>query len=284
MPHAIWNGSINFGLVNIPVSLYSSENKVESVSFHQIDTRDNARIKYLRINAESGKEVPWEKIGKAYQYDKELLIPVKEGELQNVAGENARTIAIESFVDKKNLDYIMVYKTYYLVPEKAGYKGYVILREALQKSGKMGIAKLIIGTREYLGAVSVLEDALVVYLLRYANEIQSLSDFSLPEHNISKYKVNKKEIEVAKKLIQSMTVKWNAKKYKDEFKQEVHHWLERKLKHLPMPKTKRAGTRVKSTNVVNFVDLLKKSMHSKKSSRNDKSFKVNKIKKSVRKK
>lgn len=279
MPHAIWKGHVSFGLVSIPIVLYSSENKSEDISFHQIDKRDQARIKYKRINTETGKEVPWENIGKGYEYDKDQIIPVEEGELQKAAGENAKTIEIESFVDKKNIELLMINKTYYLVPEKAGDKGYVILREALKDSNKVGIAKLIINSREYLGAVAVYENALVVYLLRYANEIQQPSDFSIPEENIAKYKVNKKEIDVAKQLIQSLSVKWNPKQYKDEFKQQMHAWLERKLHHLPMPKMKKRSGLVKSSNVVNFVDLLKKSLREKRPSKNDRTYKIKNQKK-----
>src|SRR5438128_1806084 len=129
MPRSNWKGYITFGLVNIPIVLYNSENKAEEVSFHQIDKRNNARIRYARINAETGKEVPWEDIGKAYEYSKDNLLLVGEGELERVAGDNARTIAIENFVDEDSIHFSDINKTYYILPDKKGEKGYIILRE-----------------------------------------------------------------------------------------------------------------------------------------------------------
>ncbi len=276
MANAILKGHISFGLVSIPIALYSSEDKTVNISFHQIDKRDKARIKYKRMNVETNKEVPWEEVGRAYEYTKNEIIPVKEGELQKIAGENAKTIAIESFIDKKNLEFIMINKTYYLVPEKKGLKGYIILREALKNTNKIGIAKLLITSKEYLAAVTVYKNALVIYILRYANEIRNLANFSLPEDNINKYKVTNKEISVAEKLIQSMTEKWNPTKYKDEFKIEVEKWLNHKLKHLPLRVMKNRDTAIKSHNVVNFMDLLKKSVKEKTSTKNDRNFKIKK--------
>ena len=268
MPHANWKGNISFGLVNIPIQLYSSEEPGTHISFKQIDKRTGDKIKYKRINVETEEEVPWEEIGKAYQYSKDTLLPVEEGELKKVAGENAKTIAIETFVDKKNINFLNVFRAYYLVPDKKGEKGYVILREALTKMNKIGVAKIIISTREYLAAVATLENALVVYLLRYEDEIRKLSELDFPAADIKKYKVSNKEIEIAKKLISSMSSTWKPALYKDEFKEAVEKWVENKIHHLPEKKMRSRAISKKSTGkVVDFVDLLKKSLQSSKPSK-----------------
>src|SRR5205085_1569155 len=140
---------------------------------------------------------------------------------------------IEEFVDKKNITFLNVDRTYYLVPDKGGEKGYVILREALQGTNKIGIAKVILTTKEYLAAVSTFDDALILHLLHYDEEIRKPSQFDLPANELKKYKVSAKEIEIAKKLINSMSTKWHPEKYKDEFKETVEAWAKSKIKHLP---------------------------------------------------
>ena len=189
MPRSNWDGYISFGLVTIPITLYTSEDTSQKISFHQLDRRNNARIKYKRVNVETGKEVPWEDVIKGYEYKKDQIFVVEEGELDKVVGENARTIAIESFIDADNIELLNIEKTYYVVPGKKGEKGYVILREALDKSKKVGIAKVIISTKEYLAALATYKNALVLYLLHYPDEIRSLSEFNIPSADLKKYKI-----------------------------------------------------------------------------------------------
>lgn len=261
MPRSNWKGTISFGLVSIPIVLYNSENPSAKISFHQIDKRNNARIQYQRVNTETGKEVPWEDVLKAYEYNKDTVLPVEEDELKKVAGDNARTIPIESFINQDELHFIDVQKTYYLVPDKKGEKGYVILREALKKSKKLGVAKVIISTKEYLAAVGCYKNALVLYLLRYHDEIRPISDFDIPSENIKAHKVTAKEIEIANQLIKAMADKWHPEKYKDEYKVAVRKWAENKIKHKGIPKMPQRSHAVKTTGkAVNFVDLLRKSL------------------------
>lgn len=274
MPHSLWKGNISFGLVNIPIILYPAEDKSAHISFREIDKRTNSRIKHQRINADTGKVVPWEDVVKGYEYDKDQVYIVGEGELEKVAGENARTIAIENFVDKKSLNFLNVDRVYYLEPDKKGDKGYVILREALKATNKVGIAKIIISTKEYLAAIATYENALVVYLLRYKDEVRDLENFNIPSENLSQYKVKKAEIDVAKQLINSMTTKWKPEKYKDEYKEAVQEWLNNKI-HKKTPIMMRSRSHAeKATNVVDFVSLLKKSMSTKKTAKNDPKYKT----------
>jgi DNA end-binding protein Ku len=263
MPRSNWKGYISFGLVSIPIALYPTEDKAADISFHQIDKRNNARIKYQRLNSVTGKLVEWSDIIKGYEYDKETMIPVPQEVLTKVAGDNARTIAIENFINKKDLDTLTIERSYYLVPEKKGLKGYVILREALESSGKIGIAKVIISTKDYLAAVMPYADkALVLYLLKYDNEMRKLSELEIPTKDIASYKVNKKEIDIAKKLIDSMTSKWKPQDYVDEYQEAVHQWVEETANKKPHRGAMKARAK-NQTNVVDFVDLLKKSLATK---------------------
>lgn len=259
MPRSNWKGYISFGLVSIPIALFNSKNPASVVSFKQINKKTGDTIKYKRIDSETGREVPWEEIGKGYQYSKDVILPVGEDELKRVAGENARTIAIEKFVDKKNIDLLNVDKTYYLVPDKKGEKGYVILREALNNTNKVAIAKVIISTKEYLAAVATYENALVLYLLHYDEEIRKLSEFDIPSENIKAAKVTPSEISIAEKLIKSMSGKWKPEEYKDEYREAVEKWVEAKVQKEPA-ETMTPRSHAKKGKVVNFVDLLKQSL------------------------
>lgn len=261
MPRSNWKGTISFGLVSIPIALYTTENAAEKVSFHQIDKRNNARIKYQRVNVETGQEVPWEDIIKGYEYNKDVVLPVEDDELKKVAGENARTIAIENFINKDEISYIDVEKTYYLLPEKNGDKGYVILREALKRTKKIGIAKVIISTKDYLAAVAPYKNGLVLYLLHYHEQIRQMNEFNFPSENLKEYKVNSKEVGIAEQLIKAMSTKWKPEEYHDEYQLAVHKWAENKIKHKGITKMpQRAPAAGKQGKVVNFVDLLRKSL------------------------
>lgn len=260
MPRSNRKGVISFGLVTIPIVLYPSKNKMATISFHQIDKRDNARIRYERINTETGKSVPWEDITKGYAFDKETVIPVPDDVLKNIAGDKSHAINIEHFIEKKDLNLLTLENVYYIVPDKNGEKGYVILRDALEETGKAGIAKVIISTKEYLAAVFPQDNALMLCLLHYDDEIRKPSEFDLPLKDHAKYKVSAKEIDVAKQLIKSMTAKWHPEKYVDEYQQSIHQWVDESVHNLPHTQKTKGKTAKKAKPVVNFVDLLKKSL------------------------
>lgn len=265
MPRSNWKGFITFGLVSIPVALVNAVDPSSTVAFRQINRKTGSPIKYKRIDAETEKEVPWDEIGKGYQYDKNTIIPVEDKELIRVAGDNARTVDIEEFVDKNNIDFLNVNKAYYLIPDIKGLKGYVILRDALAGTNKIGIAKVIISTKEYIAAVAVHENAIMLYLLHYDSEIRKESDLDLPSDDLKKYNVNTKEIDIAKKLILSMSGKWKPERYKDEYKIAVEKWVDQKAKNLPEThmKTRRVAPKT-SGKMVDFVALLRKSLESNK--------------------
>lgn len=258
MSRSHWKGVISFGLVTIPVVLHPARNKQADISFHLIDKRDNARIHYQRVNANTNKIVPWGEITRGYEFDKETIIPVPDEVLKKVAGDKSRTIDIETFIDKNDLDMLTIDNVYYLVPDKNGQKAYVILRNSLNESHRIGIAKIVISTKEYLSALIPHDDALILCLLKYDNEMKKPSDFDLPVGSLSTYKVSAKEIEVAKKLIKSMSSKWKPDKFEDEYQKSIHQWVEETVKDIPHKKHKQISR--KTGKNVNFIDLLKKSL------------------------
>jgi DNA end-binding protein Ku len=261
MARSNWRGHISFGLVSIPIVLYTVENKRADISFHQIDKHDNARIQYQRINANTGKIVPWERITRGYEYEKDAVIPVPDDVLEKVAGAEARTINIQTFINKTEFNLLSIEKNYYLVPDEKGKgnKGYVILREALKDTHKIGIARVIISTKEYLSAIIPEGDALILSLLKYDKELRKPSEFPLPDKEPDFYKITPKEIKLAKELIKSMSGKWKPEKYIDEYQSAIHRWVEETVNKLPHKTTKQPAKRQPS-NVINFMDLLKKSL------------------------
>lgn len=260
MPKSNWKGVISFGLVTIPIILHPATNKKADISFHLIDKKDHARIQYKRINSSTGKVVPWENIIRGYEVDKETIIPVPDNILQKIAGDKSRTINIDTFVDMKDVDFLTLENVYFLVPDKNGQKGYVILREALKQTNKAGVAQVVISTREYLSVLIPHQDALVLCLLKYDKEVRKLSEFDLPGKDISAYKATTKEIGIAKQLIKSMTTKWKPEKFTDNYQSAIHEWVEETVNHLPHHQPKKSVK--KQTKTTNFVDLLKKSLAS----------------------
>src|SRR5918992_1254168 len=154
MARPIWKGHISFGLVNVPVVLYGAERRAD-LSFRLIDSRNAARIRYERVNEETGEEVPWDKIVKGYEYEDGNYVLLSEGELENASAELTRTIEIEQFVDLDEIDVRYFDRPYILAPDKGGEKGYVLLRKAILEAGKAGIAQVVIRARQYLAAVMV---------------------------------------------------------------------------------------------------------------------------------
>lgn len=271
MARPIWKGYITFGLVNIPVILYSAEKKFD-IQFKLVDSRDKSRIRYERINEHTGEEVPWEDVAKGYEYAENDFILLKEADFKKIAGENSKTINIDSFVNLDSLDHMDFEKPYYLVPDKKGDKGYVILREILKKTKKIGIAKVIIHTREYLAALMPHEDALVLNILRYHQELRKPTEFDIPKGSLKSYKITVKELDIAKQLVASMTTKWKPEDYHDEYRETLEKWIEDRIRHKPLKKQKER--KIAKSNVINFADLLKKSLAAKKSRKTKKAKKA----------
>lgn len=269
MSRPVWKGNISFGLVSIPVTLFSAENPSE-LHFHLLDSRNKARIRYERVNEETGKEVPWDKIVKAYEFEKGNYVVVDEKELEKVAYENFQTIDIEDFIDKDALPPLYYEKPYYLEPNKQNEKGYLVLRDTLEKLNKIAIAKVVIKTRQHLAAVFPYKERLVLNILRFNNELKKPEAFYAPDEKRAGNKVSEKELKMAEKLIQAMSSKWDPKKYHDKNRELLQGWIEGKIQHkksvVSVAKESPKGIGLKhgkSAKIVDFMTLLKKSVEAK---------------------
>jgi DNA end-binding protein Ku len=254
----IWKGQISFGLINVPIELYSAEER-KDIGFKLLDSRNKAKIRYERINEETGEEVPWSDIVRAYEMDKNNYVVLDEADFQQAAVENTQTFEIEDFVPQDELDSLYFEKPYYLVPAKKAQKGYVLLREVLKESKKAAIGKVVIRTRQYLAALIPQEDMLIMNVMRFADEIRSQEGLSIPQGGCKDYKISDKEFEMAVKLVDSMTVDWNPKKYHDDYRESLMKWIEKKAKKGGIPFPHKEAVKPKGAEIVDFMELLKKS-------------------------
>jgi DNA end-binding protein Ku len=213
------------------------------------------------VNEETGQEVPWDKIVKGYEYDDGNYVLLSEEELERASPEMTRSIEIEQFVNLEDIDIRYFDRPYLLVPGNKGEKGYVLLREAIKDSGKAGIAKVVIRARQYLAALIAQGNALVLELLRFDQELIDLSEFDLPSSDLRKYGVAKKEIDLAQQLIDGMTVKWDASKFHDEYREVLMKLVQKKIntgQTEAIEDVEEEEVPVRQT--INFMDVLKRSV------------------------
>lgn len=263
---SIWKGYITFGLVNIPVTLYSAEQSHQEVRFKLLDKKDLSGIRYTRVNENTGKEVLWDDIVKGYEYEPDAYVIITEEDFDTISQENIKSIEIEDFVDISELGTMYFKKPYYLAPSARGAKGYVLLRETLKATNKAGIARVMIRSHQYLATVMAEGSAIVINTIRYPQEIKEQAEIDLPEGTASSYKISKKEIDIAKQLVETMTTKWDPKNYTNEYRKDLLKLIEEKIasqgnktiKHIEK------NNNVKKTNVIDFMTLLKKSVTEKK--------------------
>lgn len=263
MPRPIWSGTLSFGLLNIPVQLMSGERRTD-LSFRMLDARDNAPIRYERVNAETGEEVPWKDIVKAFEYDKGSYVVLQSEDIKSAAPESHDAIEVESFVDAAAIGPEYYEKPYVLVPARKAEKGYVLLRETLRKTGKAGVARVVIRTREHLCAVLPHGDALMLLMLRYPQELVDVDDYRLPGGSAADYRVSARELQMAQALIESMSTEWAPGDYRDEFRSRLQEVIEARIRatgvvRKPDEPEGELGEDA-ATNVVDFMALLRKSI------------------------
>jgi DNA end-binding protein Ku len=266
MARPIWTGTLSFGLLNVPIRLMTAERRVD-LHFRMLDQRSKTPIRYERVNAESGEEVPWKDVVKAFEYSKGNYVVLDEKDIRSAASDSHETVEIDTFVEAGSIAPTYYEKPYFLVPAKKAEKGYVLLRETLKKTKRVGIARVVIRTREYLAAVMPQDDALLMILLRYPQELVDAGDYALPDKSASSYRITSRELDMAGDLIKSMSGEWKPGDYRDEFRDNLRKVIEKRLK------TKGVTTAVDeeedqlhenaTTNVVDFMALLKKSIDSK---------------------
>lgn len=208
----IWSGGISFGLIYIPVNLYTAVSSIE-IDLDLLSKKDLSPIRYARIDESTGKEVPWKEVVKGYEYKKGDYVVLDQSDFDKIALHRSNTIEITSFVDGEDIDPMFFEKPYYLEPEKGAEKTYYILMQALKKSGKVGIAEFIFKNREHLCAICVENDLIVLNQLRYASEIRDMHDLNIPK----KLAVQEKELNLATKLIDAMSDKFDPEDYTDDY-------------------------------------------------------------------
>jgi DNA end-binding protein Ku len=263
MPRAIWSGSISFGLVNIPVKLYNAVSR-KSVSFNQIDKRTGSRIKYNKVSAADGSEVPNDSIVKGYELSSGEYVLIDDDELAALDPEAARTIDIEEFVDLAEIDPIFYDSAYYLAPDKATAKPYALLATAMEHSQKVGIARMVMRSKQYLAAVRPKDGMLVLSTMVYADEVNSPAE--IPElAELEKVEVSDKELAMAEALIESLSAEFKPEQFSDTHRIQVLDLIERKasgateLVTAPAPAT--------SDKVVDLMAALEASVKAAKESR-----------------
>jgi DNA end-binding protein Ku len=252
---AIWKGSISFGLVNIPIAVYPATRK-EDLKFRLLREKDLSPVNYKRVAEKDGKEVPWEQIVKGYEYEKGKFVVLKEEDFQRVDLEATQTVDIQDFVDLEEIDPMYFYKPYYLEPQKGGDKAYVLLRDALRTNNKVGIAKVVIKTRQYLGGVKPEGDVLILELMHFADELADAGKLHVPR----KAEAGKRELDMAKALISSMSSKWNPEKYHDDYREALMHVIEEKVESGGEEIEEKPKAKKTPTKVIDLVSVLQQSL------------------------
>jgi DNA end-binding protein Ku len=252
---AIWKGSISFGLVNIPIALYPATGK-EEFRFRLLRAKDLSPVNYKRVAEADGKEVPWDEIVKGYEYEKGKFVVLKDEDFQRVDLEATQTMDIQDFVALNEIDPMFFYKPYYLEPQKGGDKAYVLLRDALAESKKVGIAKVIIKTRQYLAGVKAKDGVLVLELMHFAKELADAGKLHVPK----KLEPKKKEMDMAEALIHSMSAKWNPEKYRDDYREALMEVIEQRVEAGGKEIEEKSKPRKVPTKVIDLVKVLQKSL------------------------
>jgi DNA end-binding protein Ku len=226
MPRAIWSGSISFGLVNVPVKLFTAV-QPKDVRFNQLEASTNARIKQKRVSSVTGEEVGYDEIVKGYEIGPDRYVVVTPEELDALDPKATRSIDIEDFVDLDQIDPVFFERPYYLVPETGGTKAYALLRDAMRETNKVGIARLVLRTKQYLAAIRPKGDALVLETMLYADEVVDEDDLEgLPREG--EIEVSERELKIARQLIDSLSTDFEPEKYRDEYRDKVLELIEAK--------------------------------------------------------
>jgi DNA end-binding protein Ku len=255
----IWSGSISFGLLQIPVTLYTAESRAEEIHFRLLEKRTLLPIHFQRVSGKTGKPVEWKDIVKGYEIDKDEFVVVEPDELAKANVKATQTIDIQDFVSRDAIDPAYFEKPYFVVPQPRAAKAYILLRRALQEKNAIAIATFVLRTREHLVALMPVGDALMLEVLRFGHELRDVEDVPLPsEEDVPR--VNAKELAMAEQLIEGMMTKWDPAKYKDRFHDEVIELIEEKAKTGKItPRREEVPGKV-ANDVVDLLALLKKSV------------------------
>lgn len=259
MSRVIWKGHISFGLVQIPVGLHPATQDDE-LDFTMLDRRDHSPIGYRRVNKRTGEEVPYAEIVKGYEHEEGEYVLVTDEEMKSANPEATQTIDIVAFVDGADIDPRWFVRPYYVAPTKKSAKAYALLRETLRNSGRVGIAKVVLRTRQYIGALMVLDDILLLELLRYATEVRSTGEFDLPARDLAALGVGQKELQMAGLLVETLATDWDPKAYKDEYREDLLELIRQKAATGQVQAKRAVELGAEPGEVIDIMALLKRSL------------------------
>jgi DNA end-binding protein Ku len=252
---AIWTGAIGFGLVNIPVKIFSAVEE-SSLDLDMLDKKDHARIRFKRVNENTGKEVAWENIVKGYDVDGKYVV-LSDEDFEKASPEKTKIIEISEFVNENEIESYFFETPYFLEPQKAGEKAYVLLREALKKSGKVGVGSFVLRSKESLCVLKPLDTVIVLNKIRFAQEIRNVNDLHIPQQSA----IKKEELKMAMSLIDQLSTTFNVAKYKDTYSDDLMKLIKAKAKG---KKLQAPALRVVHNSSKDLMSQLKASLNAKK--------------------
>jgi DNA end-binding protein Ku len=266
MPRTLWKGAISFGLVHIPVELYSAEER-NSFDLTMLDRRTMKPVGFKRYNKETGEDVSWDDIVKGYEYENDRYVVLTDEDFKKANVEATQTIDILSFVNQDDIPPMYFETPYYLGPDKRGYKGYALLRETLKQTGKIGIANVVIRTRQYIGALIPVGDVIVLNTLRYANELRAVDDVEVPSATLKAVGVKEREVEMARRLVEEMSDEWNPETFRDTYHEDLMALIEKRIKTgqteaISSPEEEEEKQPAKG-KIIDLMALLKRSVETK---------------------
>ena len=266
MPRAIWKGAISFGLVYIPVELQSAL-RSGTIDLDLLDSRDFSPVGYQRINKRTGAVVAWGDIVKGYQYKKGDYVALSDEDFRQANVQASQTVEIHSFTQGTDIPPEFYETPYYLVPSKGGEKGYTLLRETLQESGKVAVGSLVMRARQHLCIIRAEERALMLITLRFADEIKAQDELELPAPNSKAARVSPREVAMAERLVEEMSAPWRPQDYRDTYREDlmrrIHEKIRKKQTHVLTQKEKQPRDERKSAEVIDLMSVLKKSLESR---------------------
>lgn len=267
-PRVLWKGAISFGLVHIPVALYSATTD-HGIDFDWLDKRSMDPVGYKRINKKTGKEITRENIVKGVEYEDGEYVVLSDKEIAAAYPKTTQTIEIETFVPANGIPFVYLERPYYVAPINKGAKVYALLRETLQRSERVGVARVVIQTKQHLAVLVPVGPGLVLNLLRWGADIRPWNDLPLPSEDAKKAGLTDRELKMAQQLVEDMSGEWDPMEFKDEFKDEILRLIERKVKAgqtetvtQPDPEEGQS-TEGKGAKIIDLTELLQRSLRSK---------------------
>lgn len=265
MARGLWSGAISFGLVNIPVQVMSAKDQ-KRISFRLLDKTDFSPVGYKQINKATGREVQRKNIVKGYEYSPSQFVVVTDADFAKANPKATQTLDIQDFVNLDDVDPLMFETPYYLVPGKTGEKGYLLLRKTLERTKKAAVTQFVMHKKEHLGAIMARGDYLILEVLRYAHEVKELDEAKfLDEVDLTKVRISERELKMAEDLVKGMTERWQPKRYKDTYQNDLLRAIESKIKggQTETPPEFEAPATT-NTNTVDLGALLERSLKSRK--------------------